>query len=64
MGQSDGAAARDKNAALVSGKTVRLEKDVSEIDRYGRPLRYVWVGDMMANTELVRQGYVQFTEFP
>ena len=64
MGQSDGAAARDQNAALVSGKTVRLEKDVSETDRYGRLLRYVWVGDMMVNAELVRQGYAQAATFP
>ncbi len=26
------------------GKTVYLEKDVSETDRYGRTLRYVWLG--------------------
>ena len=64
MGHADGAAARDKNAALVSGKTVRLEKDVSETDRYGRLLRYVWVGDMMVNAELVRQGYAQAATFP
>ena len=64
MGHADGAAARDINAALVSGKTVRLEKDVSETDRYGRLLRYVWVGDLMVNAELVRQGYAQAATFP
>ena len=31
------------NNALVAGKTIVLEKDVSETDRYGRLLRYVWV---------------------
>src|SRR3990172_11152403 len=35
-----------KNKELVSGKTVRLEKDVSETDRYGRLLRFVYVGDL------------------
>ena len=48
----------------MSGKTVRLEKDVSETDRYGRLLRYVWVGDLMVNAELVRQGYAQAATFP
>ena len=36
--------AKDKNAELVLGQYVRLVKDVSETDRYGRLLRYVYVG--------------------
>ena len=39
--------ASEKNRELVDGRTVLLEKDVSETDEYGRLLRYVWVGDMM-----------------
>lgn len=45
------------NSDLVTGKEVRLEKDVEDKDRNGRLLRYVWVGDTMVNVELVRQGY-------
>ena len=44
------------NRQLVEGKTVRLEKDVSETDKYGRLLRYVYVNDTFVNAELVRQG--------
>jgi len=44
------------NRQLVDGKTVRLEKDVSETDQYGRLLRYVYVDDIFVNAELVRQG--------
>ncbi len=44
------------NKALVENKTVSLEKDVSETDRYGHLLRYVYVGDVFVNAELVRQG--------
>jgi endonuclease YncB( thermonuclease family) len=44
------------NAGLVANKTVRLERDVSETDDFGRLLRYVWVGDLMVNAELVRLG--------
>jgi micrococcal nuclease len=35
--------ASDRNKALVEGKTVSLEKDVSETDRFGRLLRYVYL---------------------
>jgi micrococcal nuclease len=44
------------NIQLVVGETIRLEKDVSETDKYGRLLRYVYVDDVFVNAELVRQG--------
>jgi hypothetical protein len=44
------------NRQLVEGQNVRLEQDVSETDRYGRLLRYVYVDDIFVNAELVRQG--------
>jgi micrococcal nuclease len=59
-----GPEASAKNAELVAGKTVRLEKDVSEADRYGRLLRYVWVGDVMLNAELVRLGFTRVSTSP
>jgi micrococcal nuclease len=62
--QPFGEEATQKNQELVGGKTVRLEKDVSETDRYGRLLRYVWVGDLMINAEMVRQGYAQVATYP
>ncbi len=37
------------NRKLVEGKTIRLEKDISETDKYGRLLRYVYVGDLFVN---------------
>jgi micrococcal nuclease len=43
---------------------VRLETDVQARDRYGRLLAYVWVGDVMVNAELVRQGYAQVMTVP
>jgi hypothetical protein len=52
------------NAALVQGEMVRLEKDVSETDRFGRLLRYVWVDGTMVNAELVRRGYAQASRYP
>ena len=53
------------NAALVAGQTVWLEKDVSETDRYGRLLRYVYLADgRMVNEELLRQGLATVATFP
>jgi micrococcal nuclease len=59
-----GKEASAKNAALVGGKTVRLVRDVSDRDRYGRLLRYVWVDDVFVNLELVREGYAQVSTYP
>jgi len=59
-----GREAAEVNRRLVEGKTVRLELDVQERDRYGRLLAYVWVGDVMVNAELVRLGYAQVMTIP
>jgi micrococcal nuclease len=52
------------NRALVEGQAVLLVRDVSEKDRFGRLLRYVFVGDLFVNYELVRQGFAQAATFP
>jgi len=44
------------NRQLVEGEIVRLEKDISETDKYGRLLRYVYVDDIFVNAKLVRRG--------
>lgn len=53
-----------KNKELVQGKTVELVRDVSNRDRYGRLLRYVWIGDEMINETLVKEGYAQVSTYP
>jgi len=52
------------NAQLVSNRVVTLEKDVSETDKYGRLLRYVWVEEGMVNAILVASGYAQVSTYP
>ncbi len=52
------------NRMLVEGKTVRLEKDVSETDQFGRLLRYVYVGNTMVNAELVGAGLAESRDYP
>jgi micrococcal nuclease len=59
-----GAEADAANTRLVAGRVVRLERDVSDRDRHGRLLRYVWVGEVMVNAELVRLGYAEVSTYP
>ncbi len=55
-----GPQATDLNRDLVEEAEVLLERDISDTDRYGRLLRYVWVetddGWVMVNGELVAAG--------
>lgn len=54
----------DKNSELVEGKDVTLVKDVSETDKYGRILRYVYIGDTFVNDYMVRNGLAKVDNFP
>lgn len=62
--QCFGKEASAKNKELVEGKTVRLQKDTTDRDKYNRLLRYVWVGDKFINLELVRQGFAYSYSYP
>ncbi len=61
----------------LEGRTIYLEKDVSETDKYGRLLRYVWlvkpgtdnpteeeITSFMFNSYLLRDGYAVVAQFP
>ena len=56
--------AKEKLTELIEGKEVVLEKDISEQDRYGRLLRYVWLGSVLINLEMVKQGYANSYTYP
>lgn len=64
VGQACGSEATQANAALVAGQTVRMVKDVSETDRFGRLLRYVYVGDTFVNGALVAGGWAVAKDYP
>ncbi len=57
-------AAKQANALFVQGKTVRLTKDRSETDIYGRLLRYVYADGIFVNQALVEQGYAEVVSYP
>lgn len=72
-----GKEASDYTKAQLTGKTVYLQKDVSNTDRYGRVLRYVWlkrpttneptkdeVKNYCYNAILIKEGYGQLATFP
>jgi len=59
-----GQQATNKNKELVEGKTIEIEKDVSETDRYSRLLRYVYVDGVMINELLVKEGFAKASSYP
>lgn len=48
--------ALERNRQLVEGRTVQLERDVDDQDRFGRLLRYVWVDGALVQERLIREG--------
>jgi len=60
-----GKEATQENIRLLKNKKVRLIKDETEKDQYGRLLRYVFTEDgVFINYELVRKGFAQILEIP
>lgn len=60
-----GREATEFNRSLVIGVNIRMEKDVSETDKYMRLLRYVYLPDgRMVNKILVAEGYARAATFP
>ncbi len=60
-----GKEASEANRRLVDGKTVRLEFDVQQLDKYGRTLAYVYLKDgTFVNAWLVENGYAMVMTVP
>ncbi|MEO1166128.1 MAG: thermonuclease family protein [Chloroflexota bacterium] len=51
--------ATQANADMVEGEIVRLVRDTADTDRYGRLLRYIYVGETFVNRQLVADGYAE-----
>lgn len=50
---------KNKVIELILGKEVFVEKDKTDIDKYKRKLRYVYLDDLMINKLLVEQGFAK-----
>ncbi len=60
-----GKEASEANRKLVDGKTVRMEFDVQQFDKYGRILAYVHLEDgSFVNAWLVEHGFAQVMTVP
>ena len=49
---------------MVLGKQVKLEKDVTDKDMYGRYLRYVYLPDIFVNLEMIKSGFANAYTYP
>jgi micrococcal nuclease len=56
--------ATDINRNLIQGKTIWMVKDIRERDKYQRLLRFVFVGDVFVNYELVHLGAAEVKDYP
>jgi len=48
--------AKTRLEALVLGKQVELEKDITDLDQYGRCLRYIFIGSENVDAQMVKDG--------
>ncbi|HEU5197287.1 MAG TPA: thermonuclease family protein [Methylomirabilota bacterium] len=55
--QALGAKASDFTKKHLSGRKVELERDATPVDRHGRTLAYVWLGEELYNLVILREGY-------
>ncbi len=63
--ESYGKEASEANRVLVDGKTIRLEFDVQQLDKYDRTLAYVYLEDgTFVNASLVEHGYAMVMTVP
>ena len=56
--------AKDVLEVMVLGKEIKLEKDVTNRDMYGRLLRYVYVKDLFVNLEMIKRGFANTYTYP
>jgi len=63
IGQKCSTEALNKLKELVQGKRVILEQDNDDKDQYGRLLRYIYMGNIFVNIELVKLGLAHKYEY-
>ncbi len=56
--------ARELMEILTLGKEVMLERDITDRDKYGRLLRYVYVNGLFVNLEMIERGFANAYTYP
>jgi len=64
QGRPGGRAREALRRMLPPGEVVRLERDVTPTDRYGRILAYVWARGTLVNEAMIRQGWAVLYTVP
>jgi endonuclease YncB( thermonuclease family) len=63
-GECFGKEASEYTKSKLLNRQIGLEKDVSNKDRFGRNLRYIWLDGELFNERLVRDGYAALAVYP
>jgi len=56
--------AKDALEIMVLDREIMLDKDISEMDKYGRLLRYVYAEELFVNLEMVKRGFASCYTYP
>ena len=64
LSQPGGEVSREYLAHLLLGKPITLERGSEDRDNYNRLLRFVYIGNLCINEEMIRQGYAEARYLP
>jgi micrococcal nuclease len=56
--------AKEALSLIIDKEEVFLERDISDTDKYGRLLRYVFAGELFVNLEMVKRGFANVFTVP
>jgi micrococcal nuclease len=56
--------AKEVLSLMLDKSSVFLERDISDTDKYGRLLRYIFVGELFVNLEMVKRGFANVFTVP
>ena len=59
LSQPGGEMSRQYLAQMIIGKKITLDKGYEDRDKYNRLLRFVYIGNVCVNEEMIRQGYAE-----
>jgi endonuclease YncB( thermonuclease family) len=64
LSQPGGVLSHEYLAHLLLGKPITLERGSEDRDKYHRLLRFVYIGNLCINEEMIRQGYAEARYLP